>query len=77
MECENSRDKVYGLLGLCDGKVQIIIDYDKSSDEVFRELFTTLSYFKGYDELWFLQLAEDMGVKWRHPIPRWSTNFNE
>lgn len=77
MECENSRDKVYGLLGLCDRKVQINIDYTKSSDEVFREVFTTLSYFKGYDELWFLQLAKDMGIKWRHPISRWSTSFNE
>ncbi|EPE27041.1 hypothetical protein GLAREA_02955 [Glarea lozoyensis ATCC 20868] len=77
MECENPRDKVYGLLGLCDGNVQIDIDYDKPSDELFRDLFLTSNYIKCYSEGWFLQLAEEMGVKWNLPKPRWSTNFNE
>jgi hypothetical protein len=50
-KCDNPRDRVYGLLRLCNGKVEINIDYVKSLDEVFCKLFTTLSYFKGYNEL--------------------------
>jgi hypothetical protein len=62
-ECENPRDKVYGLLALCNDKVEVNVDYSRPADEIFREVFSTLIYFKGYDEVWFLQLAKDMGVK--------------
>ncbi|KAJ6282255.1 heterokaryon incompatibility protein-domain-containing protein [Bipolaris maydis] len=62
-KCGGPRDKVYGLLALCQGKVDIIIDYSKPADVIFCELSTPLSSFKGCREKWLLQLARDMGVK--------------
>jgi hypothetical protein len=68
-ECEDPRDRVYGLLALCNEKVEIVVDYSKPMDVIFREVFSTLIYFKGYDEKWFLQLAQRMGVKQKRPAP--------
>ncbi|EUC33005.1 hypothetical protein COCCADRAFT_26585 [Bipolaris zeicola 26-R-13] len=72
-KCEDQRDRVYGLLALCNEKVDIVVDYSRPMDAVFREVFTTLIYFKGYEEEWFVQLAKDMGVKQKRPAPngRW------
>lgn len=54
-KCEDPRDRVYGLLALCNDKVDIIVDYSKPTDVIFREIFTKLIYFNGYDEEWFVQ----------------------
>lgn len=68
-KCEDPRDKVYGLLALCDEKVEIVVDYSRPADLIFREVFSTLKNFTVNDEKWFLQLAEDMGVKQKRPAP--------
>lgn len=68
-KCEDPRDRVYGLLALCNEKVGIVVDYSKPADVIFREVFSKLGHFEGYKKKWFLQLAEDMGVKQKRPAP--------
>jgi hypothetical protein len=40
-KCTDLRDKVYGLVGMCNGTHDIVVDYSKSTQEVFLDVVTT------------------------------------
>lgn len=37
-QCADPRDKVYGLVGMCDGVQYIVVDYSKSTQEVYSDV---------------------------------------
>jgi hypothetical protein len=68
-QCEDPRDKVYGLVALCRGGLELTIrlevDYSKLAVELFWEIFSASwarTYFRGHNETWFIQLAKNMGA---------------
>lgn len=61
-ECENPRDKVYGLLGLIKQNVAIEVDYQRSVNDVYRDVLSKIiheeSYLTGEKILEFSQLLK-------------------
>jgi len=68
--CAEPRDRVYGLLALCYGKVQIDVDYSKPARGIFFELLEIGNLDLWYWEEWCQQLAENMGVRWEEEVLR-------
>lgn len=46
--CENARDKVYGLLGLVKQDVAIEVDYQRSIEEVYRDVLSKIIHQENY-----------------------------
>jgi hypothetical protein len=73
-QCEDSRDKVYGLMSLVKEQERVIVDYSKSIEEVFVDLAVTARKseeswdFRFYSvpspriELWLLDFLEWVGL---------------
>jgi hypothetical protein len=72
-DASDSRDRVYGLLGLSDIADKLHVDYTISSQEVFKGAMTTLLNHK--------QCLDSLsGCQWRGGatlLPSWVINFNE
>lgn len=70
LHCSEPRDRIYGLLGLCnDEELRIQVDYSKTTQDVFWEAMAVFksSKIEGSDPLlWltdFYQLGESLGVQ--------------
>ena len=59
--CEDPRDKVYGLLGLVRESERLTVDYGKSKQEVFLEVFIALSRSSDWG-IWSPGVYEEAGA---------------
>ena len=65
-QCEDPRDRIYGLLALHGGQHIIDVEYTKTAQEVFDELCAVLSdLIKQKNPRWLGRLAEVMGVRYQ------------
>jgi hypothetical protein len=62
LNCEDLRDKIYGLLAVVETRHEITVDYSKSAPLVYWDAMAALNYDDHGDPSWVLRLGMAMGV---------------
>lgn len=61
-QCEDPRDKVYGLMSIVRPNERIVIDYSKSVEEVFADLVVTIATNSRGNDYWSLKMIDWMNL---------------